>query len=44
MKRRSFSERMEDGQILFWIVAALGALAVFGTIYSVLAIGTIAGF
>lgn len=41
--RKTFDERMEEGGIFFYLIAALGALGFYGFIWLALALGTIAG-
>ncbi len=41
--KKSFDQRMEEGGIFFYLIAALGALGFYGFIWLALALGTIAG-
>jgi hypothetical protein len=41
--RKTFDQRMEEGGIFFYLIAALGALGFYGFIWLALALGTIAG-
>jgi hypothetical protein len=38
-KRKTFDQRMEEGGIFFYLIAALGALGFYGLIWLTLAIG-----
>jgi hypothetical protein len=42
-QRKTFDQRMEEGGIFFYLIAALGALGFYGFIWLALALGTIAG-
>jgi hypothetical protein len=41
--RKTFDQRMEEGGLFFYLIAALGALGFYGFIWLALALGTIAG-
>jgi len=42
--RLTFSERMERGGVFFYTVAVLAGLGLFGVVWLMLALGTLAGF
>ena len=42
--KKSFDQRMEEGGIFFYLIAALGALGFYGFIWLFMILGTIAGY
>jgi hypothetical protein len=42
--RKTFSERMEEGGLYFYTVAGLAAAGLFGLLWLIMALGTMAGF
>lgn len=44
MRRKTIDERLNEGGLVFWIVAVIGAVGFYGLIWLMLAVGTMAGF
>ena len=44
MRRKTLDDRLNEGGLVFWIVAVIGAVGFYGLIWLMLAIGTMAGF
>lgn len=44
MRRKTLDDRLNEGGLVFWIVAVIGAVGFYGLIWLMLAVGTMAGF
>jgi hypothetical protein len=44
MRRKTIDERLSEGGPFLWIACFLGALAFYGSLWLMLALGTMAGF